>query len=46
VENVIDPKPMDVTDIDTGYDSLLVVTCRFSGYTVAIPHYTGHGQRG
>ena len=35
----VDPKPMDVTDIDTGYDSLLVVTCRFSGYTVAIPHY-------
>jgi hypothetical protein len=29
---------MDATDIDTGYDSLLVVACRFSGYTVAIPH--------
>jgi ribA/ribD-fused uncharacterized protein len=35
----VDPKPMDVVDIDTGYDSLLVVTCRFSGYTIAIPHY-------
>jgi hypothetical protein len=37
--NSVDPKPMDVVDLDTGYDSLLVVTCRFSGYTIAIPHY-------
>jgi hypothetical protein len=30
---------MDVTDIETCYESLLVVTCKFSGYTLAIPHY-------
>jgi hypothetical protein len=39
----VDPKPMDVADIDTGYDSILVVTCRFSGYTLGIPHYQTDG---
>ena len=40
----VDPKPMEVADIDTGYDSILVITCRFSGYTLAIPHYQTDGR--
>ena len=35
----VDPKPMDIADLDTGYDSLLVCVDRWSGMTVAIPHY-------
>ena len=35
----VDPKPMDTADLDTGYDSILVCVDRWTGMTVAIPHY-------
>ena len=39
----IDPKPMPCEDKATGTDSILVVTDRFSGYTLAIPHRQDDG---
>ena len=35
----VDPKPMDMADMDTGYDSLPVCVDRWTGMTLAIPHY-------
>eukprot|EP01051_Picozoa_sp_SAG22_P000766 SAG22_NODE_23_length_31399_cov_35.631313_35_plen_58_part_00 len=35
----VDPKPMTVTDKETGFDSILVVVDRYTGFIQGIPHY-------
>ena len=39
----VDTKPMAERDTETGFDMVLVVQCRFCGFTIGIPGFTTDG---